>query len=224
MRRKRWTYRKCCTFGIPCPQAHGSRLQLREIATGEPRCRGLPRTSSKTQIGTVRRHSGTWVRSLPGCASPATLPTISGSVGRADGRRRAKPSRTVLKSLTEALFPRHYGRSDFGTESIDAFVEGKLGAALDGLLEQVYRGQTFVSDGAPTERHFEDAVALTRDFAARLPEIRGRLVSDLRAAFVGDPAATSFPEILIGYPAWWRSSITASRTCFTISGQRWWRG
>ncbi|QND69868.1 serine O-acetyltransferase EpsC [Tardiphaga robiniae] len=120
------------------------------------------------------------------------------------GPNRRAPSREalaeVLKSLTEALFPRHYGRSDFGTESIDAFVEGKLGAALDGLLEQVYRGQTFVSDGAPTERHFEDAVTLTRDFAARLPEIRGRLVSDLRAAFVGDPAATSFPEILIGYP------------------------
>ena len=30
--------------------------------------------------------------------------------------------------------------------------------------------------------------------------MRGLLISDLRAAFVGDPAARNFPEILIGYP------------------------
>jgi len=30
--------------------------------------------------------------------------------------------------------------------------------------------------------------------------VRGLLISDLRAAFVGDPAARNFPEILIGYP------------------------
>ena len=30
--------------------------------------------------------------------------------------------------------------------------------------------------------------------------MRGLLITDLRAAFVGDPAARNFPEILIGYP------------------------
>ena len=39
-----------------------------------------------------------------------------------------------------------------------------------------------------------------RSFAAGLPAIRGLLVSDLKAAYAGDPAATGLPEILIGYP------------------------
>ncbi|SDG42055.1 serine O-acetyltransferase [Bradyrhizobium sp. Rc2d] len=30
--------------------------------------------------------------------------------------------------------------------------------------------------------------------------MRGLIITDLRAAFVGDPAARNFPEILIGYP------------------------
>lgn len=30
--------------------------------------------------------------------------------------------------------------------------------------------------------------------------MRGLITSDLHAAFVGDPAARNFPEILIGYP------------------------
>lgn len=120
------------------------------------------------------------------------------------GPDRRAPSRealtVVIKTITEALFPRHFGRFDVDGDNIDVFVEGKLNAALDGMLEQVHRGQAFVSDGAPTEQQFKDAVILTRTVAAKLPEIRGQLISDLRAAFVGDPAATSFPEILIGYP------------------------
>ena len=48
--------------------------------------------------------------------------------------------------------------------------------------------------------HRQDAIELTRRFASRLPPVRGLLINDLRAAFVGDPAARNFPEILIGYP------------------------
>jgi len=43
--------------------------------------------------------------------------------------------------------------------------------------------------------------------------VRGLLISDLRAAFVGDPAARNFPEILIGYPGMTFASICAAFTC-----------
>jgi serine O-acetyltransferase len=123
---------------------------------------------------------------------------------RRDGPVRRPPSRdaleTILNGLVEALFPRHYGQSDLDTENIDAFVGNALNVALNALLEQVHRGSLFVVDEPASDQVFQEAVDLTRAFAFRLPETRGLLVSDLRAAFVGDPAATSFPEILIGYP------------------------
>jgi serine O-acetyltransferase len=123
---------------------------------------------------------------------------------RQDGPVRRPPSRdaleTVLNGLVGALFPRHYGQSDLDSENIDYFVGNALNVALNALLEQVHRGSLFVLDGPASDQAYQDAVDLTRKFASRLPETRGLLVSDLRAAFVGDPAATSFPEILIGYP------------------------
>lgn len=123
---------------------------------------------------------------------------------RQDGPFRRPPSRTaleaILNGLTESLFPRHYGQSDLDPDNIDYFVGNTLNIALNSLLEQVHRGALFVSEEPSSDRHFQDAVDLTRTFASRLPDIRGLLVSDLRAAFVGDPAATNFPEILIGYP------------------------
>jgi serine O-acetyltransferase len=123
---------------------------------------------------------------------------------RQDGPTRRAPSRdaleAVLNGLIEVLFPRHYGQSELDTENIDYFVGNTLNVALNALLEQVNRGQLFVSDGPANKDVLQNAADLTRDFASQLADIRGLLVSDLRAAFVGDPAATSFPEILIGYP------------------------
>jgi serine O-acetyltransferase len=123
---------------------------------------------------------------------------------RRDGESRRAPSRdaleNILEGLTEALFPRHYGQFDLDGENIDYFVGNALSVALDSLCEQIHRGALFVGDELLPAFHRKDAIELTRTFASRLPEVRGLLISDLRAAFVGDPAARNFPEILIGYP------------------------
>jgi serine O-acetyltransferase len=123
---------------------------------------------------------------------------------RRDGEARRAPSREaledILNRLTEALFPRHYGRFDLDGENIDYFVGHTLSIALDQLCEQIHRGAIFVGDELLPGFHREDALELTRRFASELPAVRGLLINDLRAAFVGDPAARNFPEILIGYP------------------------
>lgn len=123
---------------------------------------------------------------------------------RRDGEARRAPSREaledILNRLTEALFPRHYGRFDLDGENIDYFVGHTLSIALDQLCEQIHRGALFIGDELLPGFHRRDAIELTRHFASELPALRGLLISDLRAAFVGDPAARNFPEILIGYP------------------------
>ena len=123
---------------------------------------------------------------------------------RRDGEPRRAPSRTaleaILNDLTEALFPRHYGQSDLDGENIDYFVGNKLSLSLDSLSEQIHRGALFIGDEMVAGFRRDDAIELTRNFASQLPAVRGFLINDLRAAFVGDPAARNFPEILIGYP------------------------
>lgn len=123
---------------------------------------------------------------------------------RRDGEARRAPSRealeAILNGLTEALFPRHYGQFDLDGENIDYFVGNRLSVALDSLSDQIHRGALFVGDELIPGFRRDGAVELTRDFASQLPAVRGLLITDLRAAFVGDPAARNFPEILIGYP------------------------
>lgn len=125
---------------------------------------------------------------------------------RHKGRIRELPSREalgqVLQGLLAVLFPTHLGRPDLNDESIDYFVGNTLNSTLAVLAEQVRRGLLFVTD-ADVENDATlgaKATDITREFAARLPAIRALLVSDLLAAFNGDPAASSPSEILLCYP------------------------
>lgn len=127
------------------------------------------------------------------------------------GPVRPPPSREAivetLGQLTMALFPAHYGRPELNDRAeltpqmIDDYVGAVLRRALASLNEQVRRTLPFAVKDAPSDEElYRQALAITREFAAGLPAIRGLLVSDLRAAYAGDPAATGYPEILLVYP------------------------
>ena len=122
------------------------------------------------------------------------------------GRIRELPSREalaqVLDGLSAALFPTHYGQPDLSDEGIDYFVGNTLNNTLNILVEQVRRALLFVydHDAARDARLQRKAVEITGQFAAQLPAIRALLVSDLLAAYQGDPAASSTSEILLCYP------------------------
>jgi serine O-acetyltransferase len=124
---------------------------------------------------------------------------------RHQGNIRELPSREaligVLDGLSAVLFPTHYGKTRLTDESIDFFVGNTLNTVIGVLTEQVRRSLLFTSDHfAQDDPALQDkAVAITRAFIAQLPSIRGVLVSDLQAAFQGDPAATSISEILLCY-------------------------
>ncbi|OWY30151.1 serine O-acetyltransferase EpsC [Herbaspirillum robiniae] len=121
------------------------------------------------------------------------------------GEIRELPSREamqkLLQNLQAALFPTHYGHTDLSDETIDYFVGSQLNAALCVLKEQVRRGLYFASDEPQDEEELRmRAAVITRDFAHQLPAVRDVLVSDIQAAYHGDPAASSISEILLCYP------------------------
>jgi serine O-acetyltransferase len=121
---------------------------------------------------------------------------------------RPPPSRdaivATLGQLTMALFPAHYGKLGNGAvtpDTIDGFVAGVLEKTLPDLCDHLRGTLPFAAEPSPSDDELaRRAREITREFAAGLPEIRGLLVSDLRAAYAGDPAATGYSEILLVYP------------------------
>ena len=123
------------------------------------------------------------------------------------GHIRELPSRSamcrIVELLSAVLFPTHYGRADLHDANIDFYVGDTLSAGLSALSEQVRRALLFSADELADDGAdglSDTAHALTASFADQLPDIRAVLVSDLYAAYQGDPAATSISEVLLCYP------------------------
>jgi serine O-acetyltransferase len=124
-------------------------------------------------------------------------------------QRRARPPKlpsrkamvAIIEGLSAAMFPNRLGRPDLSDDSIDYFVGDTLDVALRALFEQIHREIRFVSDrDDDNEEDRGQAMAITHEFASRLPVVRRLLDSDIRAAFEGDPAARSVDEVLVCYP------------------------
>lgn len=122
---------------------------------------------------------------------------------------RELPSRdavnSIVNGLRAALFPTHYGAPDLTDETVDYYVGHTLESTLRLLAEQIRRALRFLPEHAETPDTVlnEQAFEVAREFGTQLPSIRALLVSDIQAAFTGDPAAQHITEILLCYPGVW---------------------
>jgi serine O-acetyltransferase len=110
----------------------------------------------------------------------------------------------AVEGLRAVLFPGYFGTQ---CEPTSEALEYHVGAMLDRvtavLAEQVRRALCFACAEREPGRCAEceeRADALVQHFLARLPEVRRMLATDVRAAYEGDPAATSAAETILCYP------------------------
>lgn len=116
------------------------------------------------------------------------------------------PSQAALAEIAEdlrsVLFPGYFGKRDMGSEVLRSY---HLGAQLDliarALEEQIRRGLCYACEEAvPVERCAARASDLTQRFLDRLPEVQRVLMTDIVAAYEGDPACISPDEAILSYP------------------------
>ncbi len=124
-----------------------------------------------------------------------------------EGRRAPLPSRdaigSIVSDLRSVLFPRHLGAYDPAT-SLRSHLATRLERIERSLGEQLERSYAFACDHVGEERVCDDCLhrarAASGSLIASLPRLRALLETDIRAAYEGDPAATSLDETLFCYP------------------------
>jgi serine O-acetyltransferase len=118
------------------------------------------------------------------------------------------PSRDAVAravgDLLAVLFPGYFGAlSVLSSEALSFHIDTTLERAARVLGDQMRRAYCFGCDSRDPARCpecDERADGLTAAFLARLPAVRRVLASDVRAAYEGDPAATSPAETILCYP------------------------
>lgn len=108
----------------------------------------------------------------------------------------------IAAALCGALFPMRLGPPEMRQEGEDYYVGHTLDAALNALFTQVQLelGYDRRRQGGDATDVGDQAAAIVKSFAARLPRLRTLLDADVEAAYRGDPAARSVDEVVLCYP------------------------
>lgn len=118
------------------------------------------------------------------------------------------PSNRVLQEIVELarsiLFPGYFGQSALNRFTINYHIGTSTERLFSLLCGQIASGLCFAGEGDGellnrTEREAK-AESIACRFIERLPYLRSILATDVEAAYNGDPAATSFGEIICCYP------------------------
>lgn len=127
------------------------------------------------------------------------------------------PSGPVLAEIIElcraVLFPGYYGEAPLHAETTKYHIGVALERLFTLLTSQVEAGLCFADDEVPVAHGdcHQRAAEITALLIARLPDVRRLLATDVEAAYLGDPAAQSYGEVISCYPA------IKTLTCYRVA-------
>lgn len=127
------------------------------------------------------------------------------------------PSTPILEEIISlcraVLFPGYYGRSALNNVTVKYHIGMEVERLFTLLTGQIEAGLCFSrqDDSGGYGDHREHASTLAALFVSRLPEIRKTLATDVEAAYLGDPAAQSYGEVISCYPA------IKALTCYRVA-------
>jgi len=144
-----------------------------------------------------------------------------GEVTHAQRAGEPMPSTEKLKifvdKVRQIIFPGYFGSINFNPTTFHYHMGVLVDEVFHLLSEQLLAGLCFVCEkefNSDLESRKLEAESCAADFISALPELRRVLITDVEAAYLGDPAATSISEVIFCYPA--IRAISSHRIAHTL--------
>lgn len=110
----------------------------------------------------------------------------------------------IIENLRSILFPGYFHSSESTQEILQHTIKTTMEKTFNLMKDQIERGLCFLCQEHPNADHCHScekkALQITTRFFSKLPSIRHMLATDVKAAYEGDPAATSTYETIFSYP------------------------
>lgn len=106
----------------------------------------------------------------------------------------------IIKDLRRVMFPRYFGDETPTGTNPEYFIGESLIRIEDSLRHELSEALLFQNNELSSQEVEERVDAICAHFFGKLPEIQRILLTDVQAAFDGDPAAQSKEEIIFSYP------------------------
>ena len=115
----------------------------------------------------------------------------------------AEKLRVIVEKIRQIIFPGYFGEINLRNETLHYYIGVLVDQVYELLSEQIFAGLCFNSQ-AEHIRNINDkkevAERTAAEFINGIAELRRILITDVNAAYLGDPAANSIGEVIFCYP------------------------
>jgi len=102
----------------------------------------------------------------------------------------------ICEDLLQILFPGFHDEQPIATEMVPEITSGRILSIVDRLRVEAFKSLRLNEPECPSRR--ADQIVL--HLVGALQQVREILQTDVEAAYEGDPATTSYNEIIVSYP------------------------
>ena len=111
--------------------------------------------------------------------------------------------RVIVDKIRQIIYPGYFGEINLRNETLHYYMGVLVDQVYELLAEQIFAGLCF-DNQAEHIRNINDkkeaAERITSEFINGIAELRRILITDVNAAYLGDPAANSVGEVIFCYP------------------------
>lgn len=115
----------------------------------------------------------------------------------------AEKLRVIVDKVRQIIFPGYFGEINLRNDTLHYYIGVLVDQVYELLSEQIFAGLCFNSQ-AEHIRNINDkkevAERTAAEFINGIAELRRILITDINAAYLGDPAANSVGEVIFCYP------------------------
>lgn len=109
----------------------------------------------------------------------------------------------IVEKVRQIVFPGYYGEINLRNETLPYYIGVLVDQVFELLSEQIFAGLCFNSENESIlniEDKRKAAENIAIEFINGISELRRILITDVKAAYLADPAANSIGEVIFCYP------------------------
>jgi len=107
----------------------------------------------------------------------------------------------IVDLLRAIIFPGYFGETIVNSRTLEYHIGVKTENLFALLTEQIHNGLYFEIPDDDRDDLKRKAAKIALTFMSKIPELKRLVATDVKATFDGDPAATSFGEVIFCYPS-----------------------
>ncbi|MCX6239171.1 MAG: serine acetyltransferase [Bacteroidia bacterium] len=112
--------------------------------------------------------------------------------------------RVTVEKIRQIVFPGYFGEINLKSDTLPYYMGVLVDEVYESMAEQIFSGLCFICENEADRDLIgkrAKAEKIAYEFVNGLAELRRILITDVNAAYLGDPAANSVGEVIFCYPA-----------------------